>query len=1298
MRDSAIDHFNETISLMQKGQPREALEELEKAEEAAKRAKTNDILLNVQTLKGLIMQTIGAYEEALKIHSLALKATEELLSKDPGNKSYQSNLQMNLDEIFKIGNHFYKMGRFLQAKNCYELHLLISQKLLETDKENVTYQSDVGGTLNNLGILLSDMGRIEDAKAKYERALEMREELLQNDPENVAYQSYVGTTLNNLASLLKTMGRIEDAKAKYEKTLEIYEKLLQNCPENVAYQSYVGTTLNNLGNLLRNMGRIEDAKAKYEKALEIYEILLKTNPENVAYQLDVGGTLNNLGILLSDMGRIEDAKAKCEKALEMREELLQNDPENVTYQSYVGGALNNLGNLLKNMGRMEEAKQRYEKALNMRQKLLKTDLENVAYQSDVAMTLNNLGILLSDMGRIEDAKAKCEKALEMREELLQNDPENVTYQSYVGTTLNNLAVLLSDMGRIEDAKAKYEKALEIYEKLLQNDPENVTYQSYVAMTLNNLAVLLSDMGRIEDAKAKYDKALEIYEKLLQNDPENVAYQSYVGGTLNNLGNLLKNMGRMEEAKQRYEKALEIYTEPMQYLTIGRKSESIIRLIQLNSEQAEKETNSFNQMKCLREAFQLCKEQREFFIKYKLKHERKLVTEAGLSAYIDFLMKNVRLEDNSEKRAKEYDKALQAVEKLGEMEDDETVSKLCSSAACYLRGRKLVNEALASRQPELELLRQAVEQFKSAKETYDKANVCFCVYTGLLKILECIEELEEVDVPKLKELIQKVVETLPEDVNPRIRVSFENIPQIFEEKDKMTRKELLKELDVRVSAIEYKALENFFGHVNEKIKEYFDEPFSPNLIYENWKLKVIFEDPEKVKGKLTIKVGDRFLFNGFLSKEEIEKHVVEIDYLKIGYFPQGEDEITFTTLIQKKPVIRAIDYFESVGRDNKTRIFQCDCRNGVCVDRDLQIATVQLKYHAYGENSVVKLTTDDAYHRKVRAVLDAVKGEADIVVFPEFSIPFDYLEEIQDYADENDVIVVAGSHYVTGGQLGEYGKVFSREFGEEDLRKNISPVVIPYSKIVHNEKLLGAREEREIYFKEGMKAGKVNHIFKLRDDLRVGLMICYEYLNADLKSRLIPACDVIIVPQTNPNPKRFYETAKNDINNPPCSGNRAYIMANGVFALENNKEILGGSTGIVSTLDKSTYKQQDEGIIEPIDGVMEQFILLASISKDFNPAKDTQVGQVPIKTKLIHIVEKNEILSGSEDKGRKFIQLLETIAKCENRNELREILNSEENKETTKTFSPLMYKHVQNLEELTLDEMKKKCCCILIPAE
>ena len=379
------------------------------------------------------------------------------------------------------------------------------------------------------------------------------------------------------------------------------------------------------------------------------------------------------------------------------------------------------------------------------------------------------------------------------------------------------------------------------------------------MTLNNLGALLSNMGRIEEAKQRYEKALEMYEKLLKNDPENVAYQSDVGMTLNNLGNLLSDMGRIEEAKQRYEKTLGIFTEPMQYLTIGKKSNSIIKLIELNTEQAEK-GNQYDQMRCLKEAIELCKKYQDFFIKYELKHERELVTGAGLSAYIDFLLKNIRAETDAGKRADEYEKAIKAVEKLKSVEEDEAISKLCDSTSYYLSGRKLVNEALSSKQPDLERLNQAMEQFKKATETYEKANVCYCVYTGLFEVLKEIEKSEEVDVPKLKKVVEEVTKTLSDDVNPSICASFENLPQIFEEKDCKTRDKLLFDFLEKINSIEYRPLENLFEYVHRRTKDYFEEPFNPiKLIYENWKLKIIFDDPEKVKGKLTIKAGNKTAF-------------------------------------------------------------------------------------------------------------------------------------------------------------------------------------------------------------------------------------------------------------------------------------------------------------------------------------------------------------------------------------------------------------------------------------------------------
>ena len=400
------------------------------------------------------------------------------------------------------------------------------------------------------------------------------------------------------------------------------------------------------------------------------------------------------------------------------------------------------------------------------------------------------------------------------------------------------------------------------------------------------------------------------------------------------------MGCSEEAKQKYEKALEIYTEPMQYLTIGRKSHSIMKLIELNTEQAKSETNSHRRIKYLEEAYQLCKNNQEFFSIYGLQHEKKLVMEAGLSAYVDYVIEDIKEEKDSKKRAEGYEKAIKAIEKLGKIEDDEEVEKIASSTVCYLEGRKLVNEALGSEQPDLELIKQATNQFKDAKETYKKANVCYCIYIGLLKILENVELFEEENGSKAKEMINQVIEILPENIDPGIRASFEEIAKIFDEKDIKSRKKHLEEFDGKIRAIEYKALENLFGHVQKKIKDYIEEPFSPNVIYENWKLKVIFDDPTKVKGKLTIKVGNKILMSRNLVPEEAKNNMVEIDFLKIGYFPQDMDEIYFTTSGQKKPVTRPIDYFESVGRDNKTRVFQCDCSNDVCVDRNLKIAAVQ----------------------------------------------------------------------------------------------------------------------------------------------------------------------------------------------------------------------------------------------------------------------------------------------------------------------------------------------------------------------
>ena len=118
-----------------------------------------------------------------------------------------------------------------------------------------------------------------------------------------------------------------------------------------------------------------------------------------------------------------------------------------------------------------------------------------------------------------------------------------------------------------------------------------------------------------------------------------------------------------------------------------------------------------------------------------------------------------------------------------------------------------------------IVSKAVEKFKEARENYKKADVCYYIYIGLLNILEYVEGEEEVEVPELEKLVAEAVKPFQDNANlSGIKASFESIPKIFLEKNRVTRQERQKEFEESVSLIESKALENFFGHVNSVLHQ------------------------------------------------------------------------------------------------------------------------------------------------------------------------------------------------------------------------------------------------------------------------------------------------------------------------------------------------------------------------------------------------------------------------------------------------------------------------------------------------
>jgi len=1106
----------------------------------------------------------------------------------------------------------------------------------------------------------------------------------------------LSAVLGTTASVLQSKGMFDESLKLHTTALKIQEELAKIDP---SFNTWVATTLNNLGALLSEMGRPEDAKIRCERALEMCEALLATDPHSSVYQSWVATTLNNLGALLSEMGRPEDAKTRYERALEMCEALLATDPHSSVYQSSVAATLNNLGDLLRNMGRPEDAKTRCGRALEVREALLATDPHSSVYQSSVAATLNNLGALLSEMGRPEDAKTKYERALEMREALLATDPHSSVCQSDVSMTLNNLGVLLYDMGKPEDAKTRYERALEMREALLATDPHSSVCQLDVSMTLNNLGNLLSDMGRPEDAKIRYERALEMREALLATDPASSVYQSQVAMTLNNLGALLFDMGNKKSALGCYQKSLGIYTEPMKYLTIKAKARAIINIIQLVSGCAQESTNPVQKHVYFKTLYETYMQHDSFFSEYGLVDERRLAKEAGLGAHIQDLMDYARSEKDAGKRIEEYGKCIKEIEPIAEVEDDEELKKVWTSLLYYLKGLQFVNMAIQSKPLDIDLSRKAIEQFEQAKDGYKRAKICHIIYTVLLELAD-IELMDDKTVLRLKRLLKEAMDNLPENMDNTIKSAFRKIEELLDSSNTNNNSEILMRLYTCITDyIGYDALREYFNHTIHKLVKYNNELFIPSVSYRNWTVGITFDEPEKVQGKLTIKVGDKDIHDKIPKNPRIIsiKHISETK----------KETLTFKDE-KSRSIKREITYSEMIHSDDgplEVYFLGHDCKYST-TDAKLNIAIVQLKYHLNKIGRALVIDDNDAYSRKVKKILHTLKGKVDLVVFPEFSIPSGYLPAMKKYSDETGIVIVAGSHYVTDTTLGNYANMFEHEFTDNDLRKNISPVIIPSSeKMLHIEKIVGAKVERPLFFEEGMIHGSLNRIFRLNNDVTFGVMICFDLLHTELRTRVTDACNVILVPQTNPEPERFYGTGQQEINNPGWAENKVYIMANGIFTYnDGTKEndgtkIMGGKSGVILTLDKDSYKKPEKPIIESVSvgkrKVHEQAILLASLNMNFFAARDTYMGQVPLLTQLIHIFEENEMLESAKDGQnlQQFFNLLETAYSCNDRHELKRILA--ENGELIRKHSPLMYKNTRDLVDLKTNEIKKKCASIVL---
>lgn len=326
------DLFDRGVADLQRGRMKEAVANLSRALEIARRGNETVHIADTQSVLGVAYVAAGNFEKAIESLEEALRIHRE-----------RDNKRMIATDLQNIGLSFANAGMEERATACLKEAADLMRQLGDKYAQR--------SIASNLSYAFLRFG-------KYSRALHHQREALGISRE-LGDKRLLAEDLKDLGTGYINFSDYQNALANLEESLKIYTEL------NDAY---------GVGSVQASLGLVYEALGDYRRAIALYEESLKVDRSE--------STLSNLGVAYSKIGDYRKAISYYEQALKMNRE-----------KGKVGDTstmLVNLGVEYRKLGDYQKALSYYKEALRIRREHKRVSWGIEADMADIYLELGRM--------------------------------------------------------------------------------------------------------------------------------------------------------------------------------------------------------------------------------------------------------------------------------------------------------------------------------------------------------------------------------------------------------------------------------------------------------------------------------------------------------------------------------------------------------------------------------------------------------------------------------------------------------------------------------------------------------------------------------------------------------------------------------------------------------------------------------------------------------------------------------------------------------------------------------------------